>query len=587
MKMTGSQILLESLKCEGVDTLFGLPGGVVLGIFDTLYHEKAIRVVLTRHEQGAMHMAEGYAKATGKAGVVLVTSGPGATNTVTGLTNAYMDSTPLVVITGQVPSQMIGNDAFQEADIVGISRPCTKHNFLVKDVNDLARIIKESFYIATTGRPGPVLIDLPKDVTFAKTEFKYPEKAAIRSYNPTVQGNKWQIKQAALAVTRARKPVLYVGGGVVLSNAQKEVTELAEITRIPVTMTLMGLGAFPGLHELSLGMLGMHGLACANWAVHDCDLLIAVGARFDDRVTGKVSDFAPQCEVIHIDIDPTSIRKNFKVDIPIVGDVKSVLRELNDVLRDSFSRNGDLKEMRRPWLDQIEKWKKERPLQYQQEAGVIKPQYVIERLFELTRGEAIVTTDVGQHQMWAAQYYKFREARTFLNSGGLGTMGYGFPAALGAQIAFPDKLVVNISGDGSIQMNIQELATAVVENLPVKVAILNNRYLGMVRQWQQLFYENRYSSSYLDQTPDFVKLAEAYGAVGLRATKPEEVTEVIQKALKVKKPVIMDFVVDPNENVYPMVPAGGSNHAMVFEDPKPVREDKPAVLANPDSVLTA
>ncbi|MBI3594466.1 MAG: biosynthetic-type acetolactate synthase large subunit [Nitrospirae bacterium] len=587
MKLSGSQILLESLKKEGVDTIFGLPGGVVLGIFDTLYHEKSIKVILTRHEQGAIHMAEGYAKATGRPGVALVTSGPGATNTVTGLTNAYMDSTPIVVITGQVPSQMIGNDAFQEADIVGISRPCTKYNFLVKDVKDLAQIIKEAFYIATTGRPGPVLIDLPKDVTFAKTEFKYPDKVSIRSYNPTVQGNKWQIKQAALAITKAKKPVLYVGGGVVLANAHKEIRELAELTQIPVTMTLMGLGAFPGMHDLSMGMLGMHGLACANWAVHDCDLLVAIGARFDDRVTGKVADFAPQCEVIHIDIDPTSIRKNFKVDIPIVGDVKFVLKDLNEALRDSFSQNGDLKELRKPWFAQIEKWKKERPLLYHQESSVIKPQFVIEKLYELTHGEAIVTTDVGQHQMWAAQFYKFKNSRTFLNSGGLGTMGYGFPAALGAQAAFPEKLVINISGDGSIQMNIQELATAVVENFPVKVAILNNRYLGMVRQWQQLFYENRYSSSYLDRTPDFVKLAEAYGAVGLRATKPDEVEDVIQEALRVKKPVVMDFVVDPNENVYPMVPAGGSNYAMVFEDPKPVHDDKPARMADPDSILTA
>ncbi len=587
MKLTGSQILIESLKKEGVDTIFGLPGGVVLGIFDALYHEKDIKVILTRHEQGAMHMAEGYAKATGKTGVALVTSGPGATNTVTGLTNAYMDSCPLVVITGQVPTQMIGNDAFQEADIVGISRPCTKYNFLVKDVKDLAQIIKEAFYIAATGRPGPVLIDLPKDVTFAKTDYKYPDKVSIRSYNPTVQGNKWQIKQAAMAIAKAKKPVLYVGGGVVLSNAHKEISEMAEITQIPVTMTLMGLGAFPGTHPLSLGMLGMHGLACANWAVHDCDLLIAVGARFDDRVTGKVSEFAPNCEVIHIDIDPTSIRKNFKVDIPIVGDVRQVLKELNEVLRNSFIDKGDLKEQRRPWFDQIEEWKREKPLQYHQDTQIIKPQFVIQKLYELTKGNAIVTTDVGQHQMWAAQYFKFNQSRTFLSSGGLGTMGYGFPAALGAQAAFPQQLVINISGDGSIQMNIQEMATAVIENLPVKIAILNNRYLGMVRQWQQLFYEQRYSSSYLDQSPDFVKLAEAYGAVGLRATKPEEVEGVILEALKVKKPVIMDFLVDPNENVYPMVPAGGSNHAMVFEDPKPVAEDKPASMQSPDSILTA
>ena len=587
MKISGSQILIESLKKEGVDTIFGLPGGVVLGIFDALYQEKALKVILTRHEQGAMHMAEGYAKVTGKTGVVLVTSGPGATNTVTGLVDAYMDSIPLVVITGQVPSHLIGNDAFQEADIVGISRPCTKYNYLVKDVNDLAATIKEAFYIASTGRPGPVLIDLPKDVTFAQTEFKYPDKVSVRSYNPTVQGNKWQIKQAALAISRARKPVLYVGGGVVLSNAHDEIRQLAEMTQIPVTMTLMGLGAFPGTHPLSMGMLGMHGTAYANWAVHDCDLLIAVGARFDDRVTGKIADFAPNCNVIHIDIDPTSIRKNFKVDVPIVGDVKTVLGELNGILKESLESNGDLAAIRRSWHDQIEKWKKERPLVYAQEPTVIKPQFVIEKLYELSHGNAIVSTDVGQHQMWAAQFYKFNRSRTFLSSGGLGTMGYGFPAALGAQAAFRDSLVINISGDGSIQMNIQEMATAVVENLPVKVAILNNRYLGMVRQWQQLFYDHRYSSSYLDTTPDFVKLAEAYGAVGLRATRPDEVEEVIRKALEVKKPVIMDFIVDPNENVYPMVPAGGSNFAMVFEDPKPVRDDKPSKQPSPDSILTA
>ncbi|HXN06075.1 MAG TPA: biosynthetic-type acetolactate synthase large subunit, partial [Nitrospiria bacterium] len=448
MKISGSQILIESLKKEGVDTIFGLPGGVVLGIFDALYQEKALKVILTRHEQGAMHMAEGYAKVTGKTGVVLVTSGPGATNTVTGLVDAYMDSIPLVVITGQVPSHLIGNDAFQEADIVGISRPCTKYNYLVKDVNDLAATIKEAFYIASTGRPGPVLIDLPKDVTFAQTEFKYPDKVSVRSYNPTVQGNKWQIKQAALAISRARKPVLYVGGGVVLSNAHDEIRQLAEMTQIPVTMTLMGLGAFPGTHPLSMGMLGMHGTAYANWAVHDCDLLIAVGARFDDRVTGKIADFAPNCNVIHIDIDPTSIRKNFKVDVPIVGDVKTVLGELNGILKESLESNGDLAAIRRSWHDQIEKWKKERPLVYAQEPTVIKPQFVIEKLYELSHGNAIVSTDVGQHQMWAAQFYKFNRSRTFLSSGGLGTMGYGFPAALGAQAAFRDSLVINISGDG-------------------------------------------------------------------------------------------------------------------------------------------
>lgn len=574
MKMTGAEIFVECLKREGVKHVFGLPGGVVLKIFDVLYGEKDLELILTRHEQGATHMAEGYARATGKAGVALVTSGPGATNTITGLTNAYMDSCPLVMFTGQVSTNLIGNDAFQEADIVGISRPCTKYNFLVKDVNDLARTIKEAFYIATTGRPGPVLVDLPKDVSMATAEFNYPEKVYIRGYNPVYQGNKWQIKQAAEAIWKAKRPILYAGGGVINSNASEELRELAELAQIPLTMTLMGLGGFPGDHPLSLGMLGMHGSYATNMAVHHCDLLVAIGSRFDDRVTGKIAEFVPYAKIIHIDIDPTSIRKNIQVDIPIVGDVKHVLKDLNQILR--ATANGNLKELRQPWFKQIEEWKTEHPLVAARDPKVIKPQHVIEAIYELTKGEAIIASDVGQHQMWTAQFYKFSHPNTWLNSGGLGTMGYGFPAAIGAQKAFPNKLVVCIAGDGSFQMNLQELATAVVYKLPVKVAIINNQYHGMVRQWQQLFYNGRYSASHLPGGPDYVKLAEAYGAVGLRATRPTEIEGVLKEAFTIHKPVLMDFQVDPNENCYPMVPAGGAIHQMVLEDPKPETQKQEA-----------
>jgi len=574
MKLTGAEIFVESLKREGVKHVFGLPGGVVLKIFDVLYGEKDLELILTRHEQGAAHMAEGYARATGKAGVALVTSGPGATNTVTGLTNAYMDSCPLVMFTGQVSTNLIGNDAFQEADIVGISRPCTKYNFLVKDVNDLTQTIKEAFYIATTGRPGPVLVDLPKDVSMASAEFNYPEKVYIRGYNPVYQGNKWQIKQAAEAVWKAKQPILYVGGGVINSNASEELKELAELTQIPLTMTLMGLGGFPGDHPLSLGMLGMHGSYATNMAVHHCDLLVAIGSRFDDRVTGKIAEFVPYAKIIHVDIDPTSIRKNIHVDIPIVGDVKHVLKDLNKILR--ATANGNLKEVREPWFKQIEEWKTEHPLVAARDPKVIKPQHVIETIYELTKGEAIIASDVGQHQMWTAQFYKFSHPNTWLNSGGLGTMGYGFPAAIGAQKAFPNKLVVCIAGDGSFQMNIQELATAMVYKLPVKVAIINNQHHGMVRQWQQLFYNGRYSASHLPGGPDYVKLAEAYGAVGLRATHPTEIEGVLKEAFTINKPVLMDFQVDPNENCYPMVPAGGAIHQMVLEDPKPETQKREA-----------
>jgi acetolactate synthase-1/2/3 large subunit len=571
MKITGAEILIESLKREGVKHIFGYPGGVVLGIFDFLYDDKDIQLILTRHEQGAVHAADGYARSTGKPGVVLVTSGPGATNTVTGIATASMDSIPLIVFSGQVPTLLIGNDAFQEADIVGISRPCTKYNFLAKDVKELSKIVREAFYIATSGRPGPVLIDLPKDVTVGKAEFTWPE-VKIRSYNPTYEGNKWMITQAAHLIAKSKRAVIIAGGGVILSGASKELRELAEFTDTPVTMTLMGLGSFPGTHKLSLGMPGMHGTYYANKAIQESDLLIAIGMRFDDRVTGKIDAFAPHAKIIHIDIDPTSIRKNVRVDVPIVGDVKRVLTVLNKVLKEEVKEQWD--EVRRIWLKQIDAWRKERPLTYTYSDEVIKPQFVVEKIYELTKGDAIIATEVGQNQMWAAQFYKFDKPRMWLTSGGLGTMGYGFPAAIGAQLAHPNKLVIDIAGDGSIQMNIQELATAGINKLPVKVAILNNHYLGMVRQWQELFYNERYSYTHLEVVPDFVKLAEAYGVVGLRATKPSEVEPVLKEAFKIKKTVFMDFVVYWKEKVYPMVPAGAPIDQMLFEEPKEKVEKK-------------
>jgi len=567
MKITGAEIFCESLRREGVKTVFGLPGGVVLKIFDVLCQRKDLQFILTRHEQGAAHMAEGYAKATGKAGVVLVTSGPGMTNIVTGLADAYMDSVPLVAFTGQVSTDLIGNDAFQEADNVGISRPCTKHNVLVKDVNDLAQAIKEAFYIATSGRPGPVLVDIPKDVSVAKTEFKYPDKINLRGYKPLLGGDKSQIKQAADAIMTAKRPIIYVGGGAVFGDASDEVRELAEITQIPVTMTLMGLGTFPGTHELSLGMLGMHGGYWSNMAMHQADLLIAVGARFDDRVTGKLSEFCPEARVIHIDIDPTSIRKTFHAHIPIVGDVKSVLRQMNVVLRSLDGNPTAMRARRGPWLKQIDAWKKQHPLVYKQDDKITKPQYVVEKLYELTKHEAIVATDVGQHQMFAAQYFKGKKPRTWLTSGGLGTMGFGFPAAIGAQVAYPNRQVVCITSEGSFQMNLQELVVAAEHNLPVKIVLLNNGVHGMVRQWQDLFYESRYSASLLGKKPDFVKLADAYGIKGLRALKPSEVDGVLKEGLKHKGPVLMDIHTDPFENCYPMIPAGGAQHEMMLEDP--------------------
>ncbi len=563
-KLPGKQIVVEALKREGVDVVFGFPGGAIIDVYDAMERDGNIKHVLVRHEQGAAHAADGYARATGKVGVCIATSGPGATNTVTGIATAYMDSIPIVVFTGQVPTTLIGNDAFQEVDIVGITRPCTKHNYLVKDVKKLPRILKEAFYIARSGRPGPVLIDLPKDVQNQVAEFDYPEKIKLRSYNPVIEPHGRQIERAFKLIEKAKQPIIYAGGGVIISNAHKELRQLAEAIYAPVTMTLMGLGGFPGTHEQSLGMLGMHGTYCANMAMANTDLIIAVGARFDDRVTGKIEAFAPNASIIHIDIDPTSIQKNVRVDVPIVGDCKRALKKLVKVIEEDGRPKEVWKEKFQPWWDQIKAWNKRHPLTYKKEPGVIKPQYVIEKLYELTKGKAIITTEVGQNQMWTAQFYKFDEPRTLLTSGGLGTMGYGFPAAIGAQMAFPDKLVIDVAGDGSIQMNIQEMATAMEQKLPVKIVILNNQFLGMVRQWQELFYEKRYAATEFTVTPDFVKLAEAYGAKGFRATKPEEVEETLKKGLEAEGLTIMEFAIAREEGVFPMVPAGKATTEMLL-----------------------
>jgi acetolactate synthase-1/2/3 large subunit len=564
MKLAGARILLECLKLEGVDTVFGYPGGTVINIYDELYSFPEIRHILPRHEQAGVHAADGYARASGKVGVAIATSGPGATNTVTGIATAYMDSIPIVVITGQVPTALIGNDAFQEVDIIGITRPCTKHNFLVKNVKELAEIVKKAFYIARTGRPGPVLIDLPKDVQVAITEFKYPDKIEMRSYKPTVEGHVKQIEKAAAMILAAKKPVLYVGGGVILGNAYDELRQLAETLHAPVTTTLMGLGSFPEDSPLSLGLLGMHGTYYANMAVTHCDLLVAVGARFDDRVTGKIPAFAPHAKIIHMDVDPTSIRKNVRVDLPIVGAVHGVLDKLLKILEEHSDGVESFKAAVQPWLDEIEGWKAKHPLSYKESAEVIKPQSVIRKLRELCDPDAIIATDVGQHQMWTAQFFTFTKPRTLLTSGGLGTMGYGLPAAMGAQAAFTERQVIAICGDGGFQMNLQELATLVQNKLPVKICIMNNNYLGMVRQWQELFFGKRYSQTVMDLPIDFVKLAEAFGATGFTVTKPEEVAETIRKGLATPGPVIMEFKIAREEQVLPMVPAGASLNEMVL-----------------------
>ena len=552
MELTGAQIMMEVLKEEGVDTIFGFPGGVVIDIFDELA-KTDIRSILVRHEQGAVHAADGYARASGKTGVCLVTSGPGATNTVTGIATAYMDSIPMVVFTGQVPTQLIGNDAFQEVDIVGITRPCTKHNYLVQSTEDFPRIIKEAFYLARSGRPGPVLVDIPKDVAKETLDYNPLKEVRLKSYNPTYNPNMKQLRKVVDLIKKSKRPVIFAGGGIILSRAAAELTEFARKTQIPVTTSLMGLGAFPGTDPLWLGMIGMHGTYRANMSTGVCDLIISIGVRFDDRVTGKTDAFASQAKIVHIDIDPTSIRKNIPVTIPIVGDCKISLRLLNELIEQAGL--DDITAGRQKWFAQIEEWKKTSSLAYKQ-ADTIKPQFVVEKLYELTEGKAIITTEVGQNQMWAAQYYHFDQPNHFITSGGLGTMGFGLPAAIGAQIACPDKQVIDIAGDGSIQMNIQEMATAVQCCLPVKVAILNNGYLGMVRQWQELFYERRYVCTDMNCAPDFVKLAEAFGAVGLRASKPDEVEAVLKEGLATPQPVIMDFRVDREECVYPMVPAG-------------------------------
>lgn len=562
MELTGAQILLESLKKEGVDVLFGYPGGAVIDIYDELPRHPELKHVLVRHEQGAVHAADGYARASGKVGCCLVTSGPGATNTVTGIATAYCDSIPLVVFTGQVPTQLIGNDAFQEVDIVGITRPCTKHNFLVKDVRNLAKTIRQAFYLARSGRPGPVLVDLPKDIMQARTEFVWPEDIFMRSYNPTYKPNLNQLRRTAEELAKARKPIILAGGGVIMADASEVLCELAHELDIPVATTLMGLGAFPANGDLWLGMVGMHGTYAANMSINHADLLVCVGARFDDRVTGRLRDFASHARIVHIDIDPTSIRKNVEVDVPVVGDCRQALEGILEICRAKMAET-DWSALHADWLQTVHEWKANHPLAYSKN-GHIKPQQVIETMYSITKGDAIIATEVGQNQMWAAQFYTFTKPRTLLTSGGLGTMGYGFPAAIGAQFAFPDKLVINVAGDGSIQMNIQELATVVQNKIPVKVVILNNGHLGMVRQWQELFYNRNYSHTNMEAQPDFVKLAEAYGAEGYRISKPEELEDVLRKALTSPNPAFIDVMVEREENVYPMVPAGAALDEMLL-----------------------
>jgi acetolactate synthase-1/2/3 large subunit len=564
VELSGADILVRCLKDEGVEFLFGYPGGSVLHIYDALYKQEDVKHILVRHEQAATHAADGYARATGKTGVVLVTSGPGATNAVTGIATAYMDSIPMVVITGQVPSAVIGSDAFQEVDAVGITRPCVKHNFLVKDVTKLAETIKKAFHVASTGRPGPVVVDVPKDITdpAIKVPYHYPDKVNIRSYKPTTKPNSGQIRRAVELLLTAKKPMIYTGGGVVLGNASDELRTFVRHLGYPITSTLMGLGAYPASDELFLGMLGMHGTYEANMAMHDCDVLIAVGARFDDRVTGKIAEFCPDAKIIHIDIDPSSISKTITVDIPIVGDVSTVLQEMNHLLTTGSKQiqKSDIDD----WWAIINTWRARDCMSYDKtNTEAIKPQAVIEMLHEITHGDAYVTSDVGQHQMWAAQYYGFDKPNRWINSGGLGTMGFGLPAAMGVQLAFPEETVVCVTGEGSIQMCIQELSTCLQYGLPVKIIALNNRYLGMVRQWQEFFYKQRYSHSYMESLPDFVKLTESYGHVGIRVEKPEDLRPAMEKAFALKdRLVFLDIVTDQTENVYPMIAQGKAHNEM-------------------------
>jgi acetolactate synthase-1/2/3 large subunit len=563
VELTGAEVIIECLKAEGVDYVFGYPGGAVLHIYDAFYKQDDVQHILVRHEQGATHAADGYARATGKAGVVLVTSGPGATNAVTGIATAYMDSIPMIVITGQVPKHLIGNDAFQEVDSVGITRPIVKHNFLIKDVKDIADTFKKAFYVATTGRPGPVVIDIPKDITAEKVSFEYPSTIEMRSYNPTVKGHSGQIKRAVDLIVKAERPMIYTGGGVILGNGSEQLRTFTRALGYPITQTLMGLGAFPASDPLSLGMLGMHGTYEANMGMHHCDVLIAIGARFDDRVTGALEKFCPDAKIVHIDVDPASISKNVKVDVPIVGEVAPVLDAMNAQISKLTGKinKGALEK----WWAQIGEWRAQDCLNYDRESEIIKPQYVVEELHNVTNGDAFITSDVGQHQMFAAQYYGFDKPRRWINSGGLGTMGFGLPAAMGVQLAHPDETVACITGESSIQMCIQELSTCKQYGLPVKIINLNNGYMGMVRQWQEFFYEKRYAMSYFDSLPDFVAIAESYGHVGIKVEKTADVRPALEEAFKQKdRLVFLDFITDREENVYPMIPTGAGLNEMIL-----------------------
>jgi acetolactate synthase-1/2/3 large subunit len=582
-EMSGAEIILKALVDQGVEFIFGYPGGAVLPIYDALFQQNALRHILVRQEGGAVHAAEGYARSTGKVGVVLVTSGPGATNAVTGLTDALMDSIPIICLTGQVPTHLIGNDAFQEADTTGITRPCSKHNYLVKDVNKLARVMHEAFHVATSGRPGPVVIDLPKDVLFAKGPYVGPESVRHRSYNPRREPDAARIAEAVELLANAKRPIVYGGGGIINSGpeASRLVTEFVRRSGFPCTLTLMGLGAVPASDPHFLGMLGMHGSYEANMAMHDCDVMIAIGSRFDDRVTGRLSAFSPNSRKIHIDIDPSSINKNVRVDVPIVGDVAATMR----ALLAAWNRRDPALDRKAlaSWWEQIEQWRGRKCFAYAQGADIIKPQYAVERLFELTRDrETFITTEVGQHQMWAAQLYRFEKPNRWMTSGGLGTMGYGLPAAMGVQLAHPDALVVDVAGEASILMNIQELSTIVQYRLPVKAFILNNRYMGMVRQWQELLHGNRYSESYMDALPDFVKLAEAFGCVGLRCAKPGDLDGVIREMIANKRPTIVDVAVDEKENCFPMIPSGAAHNEMILG---PGADGKPGAAVSEEGMV--